>query len=291
MTSNQPITFEPVTPCVGALVGGIDLTGSLDDATIADLHAALMRHHVLFFRDQDITPLQQSDFAARFGRLRKARRAAFGLMEGAPAVHVLENDRERPPNVNHYHSDGIFRREPEFASILRAVTVPQAGGDTIFVSLYAAYDALSEGMKAYLEDLQAVNSFMKLHGSPKKARSWEGDNFERMQSMNRDHPPVAHPLVRRHPVTGRKHLYLSESFTTHIVDVDEEESQRVLDFLFRHVAKPEFQCRFQWRNNSVAFWDNRAALHYAVADYWPETRIMNRVSIETDEIGTTAAAA
>lgn len=291
MTSNESITIEPMTPCVGALVGGIDLTKSLNDATIAELHAALMRHHVLFFRNQDITPLQQSDFAARFGRLRKARRAAFELLDGAPAIHVLVNDRERPPNVNHYHSDGIFRREPEFASILRAVSVPQAGGDTIFVSLYAAYDALSDGMKTYLEDLEAVNSFMKLHGSPKKARSWEGDNFERMQSMNRDHPPMAHPLVRRHPVTGRKHLYLSESFTTHIVGVDEEESQRVLDFLFRHVAKPEFQCRFKWRNNSVAFWDNRAALHYAVADYWPETRIMNRVSIETDEIGATAAAA
>ena len=291
MTSNRSITVHPMTPCAGALIEGVDLAAPLDREVIGEMHATLMRYHVLFFRDQAITAAQQAEFAARFGRLRKARRAAFELKEGVPSMHVLINDRERPPNVNHYHSDGIFRREPEFGSVLRAVTSPKAGGDTIFVSLYAAYDALSDGMKAYLEDLEAVHSFMKLHGSPKKARSWKGDNYARMESLSRDNPPMAHRLVRRHPVTGRKHLYLSESFTTHIVGVDEEESQRVLDFLFRHVAKPEFQCRFKWRENSVAFWDNRAALHYAVADYWPETRVMNRVTIETDEIGEKAKAA
>jgi len=198
---------------------------------------------------------------------------------------ILINDRERPPNVNHYHTDGIFRETPEFASILHADIVPDTGGDTIFVSLAAAYEALSDGMKAYLEPLSATNEFMKLHGSPTKTRSWKGDNFERMDAMRRDNPPVVHPLVKHHPVTGKKHLYLSESFTTHILGVEAEESQRLLDFLFRHVAKPEFQCRFAWRPGSMAFWDNRAALHYAVADYWPETRRMNRITIETDKIG------
>jgi len=291
MTTNQSVNVHPMTPCVGGLVEGVDLTRPLDAGVIAELHAALMRHHVLFFRDQPITPQQQADFAGRFGQLRKARRASFLVHEEVPSIHILVNDRERPPNVNHYHSDGIFRSEPEFASILRAVTSPASGGDTIFVSLYAAYDALSDGMKSYLEGLEAVNSFMKLHGSPKKARSWKGDNYGRMEAASRENPPVAHPLVRRHPVTGRKHLFLSESFTTHIVGIDEEESQRVLDFLFRHVSKPEFQCRFKWRENSVAFWDNRAALHYAVADYWPETRVMNRVTIVTDDIGSRAKAA
>lgn len=291
MMPSHTITVRPLTPCVGGLVEGVDLTASLEQRIIEQLHAALMRHHVLFFRDQPITPQQQAEFAARFGPLRKARRASFEVHGDVPSIHVLINDRERPPNVNHYHSDGIFRREPEFASILRAVTSPAAGGDTIFVSLCAAYDALSDGMKAYLEGLEAVNSFMKLHGSPKKARSWKGDNNARMEALSRDNPPVAHPLVRQHPVTGRKHLFLSESFTTHIVGIEEEESQRVLDFLFRHVAKPEFQCRFKWRENSVAFWDNRAALHYAVADYWPETRVMNRVTIVTDDIGERVKAA
>ena len=285
------IAIHPLTPCVGAVVEGVDLAAASGSPVIDELHAALMRHHVLFFRDQAISPQQHANFAAQFGPLRKARRASFEIMDDVPSMQVLVNDRDRPPNVNHYHTDGIFRREPEFGSILRAIDCPQAGGDTIFVSLCAAYDALSPGMKTYLEGLEAMNDFMKLHGSAKKARSWKGDNFARMESMSRDNPPVAHRLVKRHPVTGRKHLYLSESFTTHILGIDEEESARVLDFLFRHVAKPELQCRFKWRKNSVAFWDNRAALHYAVADYWPDTRTMHRVTIVTDDIGKRSKAA
>ncbi len=287
MNTSNSITFRPLTPNVGAMIEGIDLREPLSDDTIHAIHGALMRHHVVFMRDQNITPRQHSEFGQRFGPLRKARRAAFEVHEEAPDLQVLINDRERPPNVNHYHTDGIFREAPEFASILHADIVPDAGGDTVFVSLTAAYEGLSDGMKAYLETLSATNEFMKLHGSPAKTRSWKGDNFERMDAMRRDNPPVVHPLVKRHPVTGKKHLYLSESFTTHILGVSATESERLLDFLFQHVAKPEYQCRFAWRPGSMAFWDNRAALHYAVADYWPETRRMNRITIETDQIGGT----
>lgn len=285
MKDYKTITAVPVTTFVGAEISGVDLGTTLDDQVIADIHDVLMDRHVVFFRDQTITPQQHADFARRFGPLRKAQRAAFEVLDGVSEMQVLINDRERPPNVNHYHSDGIYRKNPEFGSILFGVDVPIAGGDTIFTSLTAAYDGLSDGMKEYLAGLSAINDFMKLHGSPAKARSWKGDNFARMDEMRQDNPPVEHPLVRRHPVTGRKHLYLSESFTTHIVGVELEESQRVLDFLFRHVAKPEYQCRFTWRRNSMAFWDNRAALHYAVADYWPAERRMNRVTIVTDEVG------
>ncbi len=285
MTTYSAITVTQVTPVAGAVIGGIDLTKDLPQEAIAEIHQALMRHHVVFFRDQHIGARQHADFARRFGPLRMARRAAFEVLQDVPEMQVLINDESRPPNVNHYHTDGIFRQAPEFGSILRAVECPIAGGDTIFVSLVAAYEALSPGMKAYLEDMSAVNDFMKLHGSPAKARSWKGDNFERMDAMRRDNPPTEHPLVRVHPVTGRKHLYLSESFTTHIVGIEAEESQRVLDFLFRHVAKPEYQCRFAWRPGSMAFWDNRAALHYAVADYWPEKRLMERVTVVEDSLG------
>lgn len=285
MKDYEAITVTPVTPNVGALIGDVDLSTSLDDQVIAEIHDALMEQHVVFFRDQTITPQQHADFARRFGPLRKAQRAAFEVLDDVSEMQVLINDRERPPNVNHYHTDGIYRENPEFGSILHGVEIPLAGGDTIFASLTAAYEGLSDGMKVYLDGLSAVNDFMKLHGSPAKARSWKGDNFARMDEMRRDNPPVEHPLVKVHPATGRKHLYLSESFTTHIVGVELEESQRVLDFLFRHVAKPEYQCRFAWQRNSTAFWDNRAALHYAVADYWPADRRMNRVTIVTDEIG------
>jgi len=285
MTEYKTITVTPVTPVAGAVVGNIDLTQETSQEVIHEIHQALMQYHVVFLRDQHISAKQHADFAERFGPLRMARRAAFEVLNDVPEMQVLINDEARPPNVNHFHSDGIFRREPEFGSILRAVECPIAGGDTIFVSLTAAYEGLSAPMKAYVECLSAVNDFMKLHGSPAKARSWKSDNFERMDAMRRDNPPAEHPLVRIHPVTGRKHLYLSESFTTHIVGVEAEESQRVLDFLFRHVAKPEYQCRFAWQPGSMAFWDNRASLHYAVADYWPEKRLMHRVTIVEDALG------
>ena len=285
MDTYDTITVTPVTPAAGAVIGGVDLSQRISDEAVAEIHRALMQHHVVFFRDQHIDAKQHAEFARRFGTLRTARRAAFEVLSDVPEMQVLINDEARPPNVNHYHTDGIFRSAPEFGSILRAVECPAAGGDTIFVSLVAAYEGLSASMKTYVEKLSAINDFMKLHGSPAKARSWKGDNFERMDAMRRDNPPVEHPLVRVHPVTGRKHLYLSESFTTYIVGVDVEEGQRLLDFLFRHVAKPEYQCRFAWRPGSMAFWDNRAALHYAVADYWPEKRLMHRVTIVDDALG------
>lgn len=291
MTDYRHITVTPLTPAVGAAVGGIDIAAGVDDAALREVHAALMAHGAVFFRDQDITPVQQRDFAARFGRLRTAKRSAFLVEEGVPEMHVLINDRERPPNVNHYHSDGIFRAEPEFASILRAVECPETGGDTIFVGMQAAYAALSDEMKAYLEGKEAVHDFMKLHGSPKKARSWEGDNAERMEASRRANPPVAHPMVKTHPVTGAKSLYISESFTASVLGVGEDESGGLLDLLNRHCARPEFQCRFHWRPHSMALWDNRATMHYAVADYWPEKRLMNRVTIETDAIGEAKAVA
>lgn len=285
MTEYSEITVRVLTPAVGAEIGGIDIAGGVGDGALREIHAALMAHGAVFFRDQDLTPRQQRDFAARFGRLRTAQRSAFLVEEGVPEMHVLVNDRERPPNVNHYHSDGIFRAEPEFASLLRAVECPAAGGDTIFIGMQAAYDALSDDMKAYLADKEAIHDFMKLHGSPKKARSWEGDNWERMEKSRLANPPVAHPMVKTHPVTGRKSLYISESFTASVAGLGEDESRGLLDLLNRHCARPEFQCRFHWRPNSMALWDNRSTQHYAVADYWPERRLMNRVTIETDAIG------
>jgi taurine dioxygenase len=167
--------------------------------------------------------------------------------------------------------------------------VPAAGGDTIWTSLTAAYEALSPDMQAYLRGKTAVHDFMRLHGSPQKARSWEGDGAARMDAARKRNPPVEHPLVRAHPVTGKPCLYISESFTSHIAGVSKMESEGLLEFLCRHATKPEFQCRFKWRPNSIALWDNRAAMHYAVADYWPAHRLMHRVSIETDSIGCASA--
>jgi taurine dioxygenase len=290
MNTYKHISVTPLTLAVGAEIGQINIAGGVDDETFREVHAALMDHGVVFFRGQDLTATQQCDFAGRFGRLRRATRSAFLVEEGVPDMHVLLNDKDRPPNVNHFHSDGIFRAEPEFASILRAVECPQVGGDTIFVGMQAAYNALSEDMKTYLAGKDAVNDFMKLHGSPKKAQSWEGGNYERMDASRRANPPVAHPMVKTHPVTGRKSLYISESFTASVIGLGDDESRGLLELLNRHCARPEFQCRFHWQPNSMALWDNRATMHYAVADYWPERRLMNRVTIETDEVGEMKAA-
>jgi taurine dioxygenase len=288
MTDDAPyktITVTPKTAAVGATIGEIDLTQRIPNEAVREIHTALMRHGVVFFRDQHLTPKQHADFARPFGRMRIAKHTSFEIFEGVPEMSVLINDKDRPPNVNHYHSDGIFRQSPEFASILRAVECPVAGGDTIFIGSTAAYNGLSESMKAYLSNKNAIHNFMKLHGSPKKNRSWEGDGAARMERAQKANPPVIHPLVRIHPVSGRKSLYISESFTMDIEGLPQEESRGLLTFLFRHCALPEYQCRFHWRPGSIAFWDNRATQHYAVADYWPERRLMHRVSIETDELG------
>lgn len=279
------LSTTPLSPVIGAEIGGVDLGAAPGDEELRQIHAALMRHKVVYFRDQNLSPVAQSALARRFGRLRIAQRAAFDVNEEAAEIAVLLTDRERPPNVNHYHADGIFRRVPEFAAMLYAVEVPASGGDTIFVNMQAAYEALSAPMRSYVHDKQACNDFMKLHGSPAKARSWSEENAARMDAMRVQNPPVEHPMVRTHPVTGQTSLWISESFTTHIVGVSATESNGMLDMLFRHCSLPEFQCRVRWSPGTMVFWDNRATMHYAVADYWPERRLMHRVTIETDDIG------
>ncbi|MEM7250496.1 MAG: TauD/TfdA family dioxygenase [Pseudomonadota bacterium] len=281
---NESVDIRPLSPHVGAEVFGIDLSSPLESSLVIRLHRALAHRHVLFFRDQNITPAEQVAFARHFGPLRTAQRASFGLVDGIPELSVLETDEAKPPNIDHYHPDGIFREHPEFASVLRAVEVPPLGGDTIFTSLTAAYDALSESMKGYVADKYAIHDFMRLHGSPRKARSWKGDAGKGMAKARDANPPVAHPLVRTHPVTGRKCLYLSEVFTTHIEGLPSIESDGLLRFLVQHACKPEFQYRFRWAPNSIAMWDNRASMHYAVADYWPARRLMHRLTIERTDL-------
>ena len=274
--------IRPVSIPVGAEITGIDLA-TINDEEARQVHDALIQYGVVFFRDQVMTPRQHADFAKRYGEVPRAQKASCGVDEDAPEVSTLEYDRERPPNVNHYHPDGLFREHPEFASVLYAKEVPEIGGDTIFVSGYAAYEALSDRMKQYLDGMLAQNDFMKLHSRPSKKRSWKGESGKGMAAARDANPPVEHPVVRTHPVTGKKSLYVCESFTSWLVGVPEKESNHVLSFLFEHLSLPEFQYRFQWQPGSVALWDNRCTLHYAVADYWPRYRYMHRCSIRLGE--------
>lgn len=285
MPNYDHITVTPASRNCGAFITGVNLKKPLSDDENAEIHAALMAHQVVFFRDQDVTPQEQAAFAKRFGRLRKARRAAFDTRDDAPEVSVIVNDCDHPPYIDHYHADGMFRAEPEFASLLKAEQPPEMGGDTIFVSLTAAWRGLSEPMRSLLADKMGLYDFMRLHSSPEKARNWQGEARAGMIKTRDENPPVQHPLVPVHPVTGEQALYFSESFTAAILGVTKYESEGLHAMLTRHCAKPEFQYRLQWRPGTLAFWDNRSSLHYAVADYWPDTRIMHRLTIETDDIG------
>ena len=285
------IGVERASRNCGAFITGVDLCAPVSDEVVREVHAALMRHQVVFFRDQDVNPDQQAAFARRFGPLRKARRAAFETREDVPEISIIVNDRERPPYIDHYHADGMFRAEPEFASMLKAEQPPEIGGDTIFVSLPAAWRGLSDSMRATLEDKIAVYDFMRLHSTPEKARNWEGESRAGTIKTRDENPPVRHPLVPRHPVTGEHCLYFSESFTSAILGLTKYESEAMHALLTRHCAKPEFQYRLHWRKGTIALWDNRASLHYAVADYWPDTRIMHRLTIEKDLIGESQMAA
>jgi len=258
---------------VGAEVEGVDLGAALDEGTLAAIRQALRDHLVLFFRDQDISPAEQLRFSEYFGPV------MLGLIDTqsteAPGVTVLDQVAPKGQYTDRWHTDHTFVPEPPMGSILRAVQVPELGGDTCFASMYAAYDALSARMQAFLDGLTAV------HSTEIVSRGIAGLDRVYRRDAQAERPPVVHPVVRIHPETGRKVLYVCGNFTTRIVELEESESTAVLGYLFEHIKSPELQCRFRWKPNSVAFWDNRSAQHCAIPDY-QEHRVMYRTMIAGD---------
>lgn len=277
--TTDPLDIRPVTPGVGAEVSGVDLRQDLSAETVAALRAALIEHGVLFFRGQPVTPDQQVAFARRFGHVPKVPDSMFTVHAGNPHVSVLENDADRPPTVNNWHSDYSFAELPDFASVLRSVVVPDCGGDTVWGGMFAAWEGLTDRMQQHLDGLTATHDFMKLYERPVKKRLWEGERGRLMEAARREFPPVSHPVVRVHPESGRKALFVNESFTRHIDGMSESESRALLGHLFEHVKAPEFQVRFRWTPDAVAMWDNRSTIHYAVADFHPAHRLMHRVTV------------
>ncbi len=267
------------TPAAGAEITGIDLSSTLDEATVAALRQALTERGVLFFRDQPITPDQQVALARRFGHVPPVPDSMFSVHTDNRFVSVLENDADYPPTVNNWHSDYSFAAEPDFASVLRSVDVPPVGGDTLWVGMAAAYEGLSDAMKTRLDGLTATHDFMKLYERTAKKALWQGERGRLMEAARRQFPPVSHLVVRVHPETGRKVLFVNESFTRHVDGLSEAESRALLGYLFEHLKAPEFQVRFHWTSDCVAMWDNRATTHYAVADFYPEHRLMHRVTV------------
>ncbi|MDH3734175.1 MAG: TauD/TfdA family dioxygenase [Gemmatimonadota bacterium] len=267
--SESRIQISPVTPVVGAEIGGVDLS-ELDDATYSSLHEAFLDHGVLFFRDQDISIEAQKALGARFGEL-LAHPNDPGA-EGHPEVMVIHADESSKRVAGElWHSDVSCDPVPPMGSILRLHTVPDIGGDTLFASMYAAYDALSERMKALLDGLTAVHD-----GGPYYR---EVNRIIGRDDAGRSYPSAVHPVIRIHPGTGRKALFVNRMFTQQILGLPARESDGVLALLFDHIQRPDFQCRFRWRKDSIAFWDNRCTQHHAIWDYWPETRSGYRVTI------------
>jgi taurine dioxygenase len=270
------IEIVPVTVEVGAEVRGLDLRKPLAPEEVRGVERALAAHGVLFFRDQHLTPEQHLAFARSFGALDPA---PFGPKhERHREITVLDQVLPKGQGADNWHTDNTFMPEPPMGSILRAIELPGVGGDTCFASMYAAWDALSPAMQSFLSGLRAVHDLTRTLSRAIRDGNAPGAELARMQ---KDWPPVEHPVARRHPVTGRIALFVNGNFTSHLVGLAPAESDALLRMLFDHVRSPDFQCRFRWRPGSIAFWDNRCVQHYGVPDYG-ERRLMHRVTLAGD---------
>jgi len=267
------LDVEPLTATIGAEVNGVDLAGDLDDTVIEQLRDALLEWKVLFFRDQH--------------GLDRGRHIAFGRRFGELEIHpITPKDQEHPEIFvipaggkfrapDNWHSDVTWRPEPSLGSILRAVELPPLGGDTLWADMGKAYDLLDDATKELIDDRTATHDYASAFG--------RGQPVEVQDKMRAQHPTVEHPVVRTHPETGRKTLYVNVGFTRSIVGMDDAEAQPLLQRLYRQASIVDVQCRFRWRPGSVAFWDNRATQHIVSNDFLPAKRVMERVTIAGDK--------
>jgi len=273
------LVIKPLTRAIGAVIEGVKLDKPLTDHSLRALEAALIEHQVLFFRDQQITPREQRAFAARFGDLHI--HPIYPKHEEVPEIMVLDTAVFDLRDNAIWHTDVTFIQTPPLGSILAARVLPETGGDTLWSSGIAAYEALSPPFQRFLNGLTAAHNFAK--SFPAERYGTREEDRAKLETTRRTHPPVTHPVIRTHPVSKRKAVFVNEGFTTHINELADAESQAVLSLLFAHVTKPEFTIRWQWREGDVAFWDNRVTQHYAVNDYSPARRVMHRATILGDQ--------
>ena len=265
------IAVTPLTPVIGAEVLGADLT-NMDDGAFETIDRALTDHLVLFFRDQPaLSAESQIAFARRFGDLHLHPAAPH--LDDFPEVFVIHADREsKIANGNGWHTDVSCDEEPPLATMLQIHLLPDTGGDTLFASMYAAFETLSPSMQAFLAGLTASHASEHIY---------RGRYIDRgIDDSGKSFPSCTHPVIRTHPRSGRQALYVNPSFTTQINELSPEESQTLLEMLYRHQQRAEFQVRFQWTKNAIALWDNRCTQHCALWDYWPHERRGHRVTIK-----------
>ena len=261
------IKVSKLSPALGADISGVDLTKPLGNQTFQEIHDALVDNQVIFFRDQPLDYDQHKQFGRRFGGLHV--HPVIPGPDGHPEILMLHSDEKTQYSADAWHSDVSFEEVPNMGAILLAKVMPEAGGDTEFASMHAAYEGLSDKWQQFLSGLEAQHESEHVFG--------------RSKNENDKRPKAIHPVLRTHPVSGRTGIYVNSVFTTKIIGMKPRESQAVLEFLYRHVETPEFHVRFKWQVNSIAFWDNRSTQHRAIADYFPQTRTMQRVTINGDD--------
>lgn len=276
MTASPDIVVAPLTPAVGGLASGIDLSRPLSERTVKSLRAALAERHVLFFENQTLDSAAQRNFASRFGALHV--HPVYPHADGVPEITLIETRADSLPDNDNWHTDVTFIETPPFGAVLTPRVLPPNGGDTLWSSTVAAYEALSEPIRRLVDGLTAEHDFQ--HGF-KRYRWGVGERRASWEKAVAANPPVVHPIVRTIE-DGRRGLFVNEGFTSRIIGLTAKESDALLALLFAHLAKPEFTVRWRWKLGDVAFWDNRLSTHYATLDYLPHGRVMARAAILGD---------
>ena len=268
---------EPIGPTIGAKIRGLDLSKTIDKETLGLLENAVVEHKIIYIRDQTINTAQQVAFGKMFGDLEVHPFRPEGTI---PEIMVLDNHKDNPVlSTDVWHSDTTFRECPTKYSILRCLKIPETGGDTLWADMCAAYDGLSDAIKNMIDKLFAVHDFKNFRALYSNS---ENDR-EKIFKMEKLYPNPTHPIVRTHPVTGRKAIYVNSQFTLGIVGMKDKESGALLEFLYQQAQIPEYQFRLRWKPGTLAIWDNRSTQHYAANDYFPKRRHMERVAVIGDK--------
>jgi taurine dioxygenase len=277
------VNIRQASPNVGAFVEGVDLGKDMDTGTVSQLREALGAHGVLFFRDQNLTPDQHITAAERFGQIDINR--FFAHLDGFEKIAEVRKEPEQKANIGGgWHTDHTYDQIPAMGSMLLARETPKLGGDTLFSSMFAAYDTLSDGLKATIEKLNAVHSSRHVFGRKARYKDRGEDLGGRLMNPELAQQDAVHPVVIRHPISGKKAIYVNPGFTLRFEGMTDQESQPLLQTLYAHCQNQAFVYRFQWEPGSIAFWDNRATWHYAVNDYQGERRLMHRITIEGEAV-------
>ncbi len=275
-------TFDlhPLTTALGAEIHGVDLGREVAEDQFDEIRRAFAEFSVIFFRDQHLNPDQHIAFASRWGEINVNR--FFKAIDSHPVIAEVRKEPDQETNIGgSWHTDHSYDQVPATGSILYARQVPEIGGDTQFASMYAAYDGLSDGLKQMLEPLRATHSSRHAFGrTAYRIQQHSDDVGDRLGNPDAATQDADHPVVIRHPLSGRKALYVNPGFTIRFSGWSDEESRPLLEYLYRQATKPEYTCRFHWRENSLAFWDNRATWHQALNDYPGQRRLMHRITIE-----------